>query len=108
MAEYSFQEVMKQWRRLCDSNDDLCSKCPTFGECPACCKIKDININKFAEKVMQWAAEYPEPIYPTWFEWLNEIGVLQGCVADREVAAALLDNSIPRDIAEKLELKPKE
>lgn len=114
MAE--FQEVMRDWSRMCKANsieDDGCKDCPVnnFRDngCVAIYEIEDgIDWEEYANAITAWAAEHPEPVYPTWFEWLDEIGVLQNCITDREVAKALLDKRIPADIAQKLGVKPKE
>ena len=62
-----------------------------------------LNTADIERKVMSWAAEHPEPVYPTWREWLSEQGVLS--------AGGLWEKAfepIPADIAEKLGIQPKE
>jgi hypothetical protein len=68
---------------------------------------------------MSWAAEHPEPVYPTWVEWLKTEGVIpymKGLVVVRgddgnfhdgrvNITEKMLDH-IPDDIAEKLGLEP--
>lgn len=54
---------------------------------------------------MAWAAEHPEPVYPTWIDVLILYGVTD------ETGYNYLDsayNHIPADIAEKLGIEPKE
>lgn len=73
---------------------------------------------EFEQRVMQWAAEHPEPVYPTWGEWFAEQGELSANWKDLRVVSCsgksstgvigLLYNEIPADIAEKLGLQPKE
>ena len=62
------------------------------------------------------AAEHPEPVYPTWAEWLNSIGVIIGerpfpalniPVYVYQASTKMLE-PIPADIAEKLGVTPKE
>lgn len=115
MAE--FQEVAKHWKRMCEVywTPNSCKGCPLAEHEQAyeACSAASIDIAKMEELVMAWAAENPEPVYPTWGEWLLEQGVIKAgtetiggftyqCVYDK------LFNSISADIAEKLELKPKE
>ena len=64
--------------------------------------------------VTKWAAEHPEPVYPTWLEWLQSLGYgiayydesvnPPGWVFSFEVA----ERPIPADIAQKLGIEPKE
>lgn len=107
MAEFS--EVMRQWSRICDSTN--CEDCPLFGLSNdfTCTKAAKCYAKAAEEIIMRWAAEHQEPVYPTWYEWLNHIGVLgtaaigAGYVSDR-----LCTMRIPADIAQKLGIEPKE
>ena len=121
MAEHSFQEVMKQWRRMCSNlgNDDdalKCEKCP-LGEERLCSfeisDIQDAELETSEQKVMAWAEMHPEPVYPTWGEWLLQQGIFRAgtewnngflyqCVND------VIFEPIPADIAQKLGIEPKE
>lgn len=104
-----FSEVIKQFKRMCKSV--TLAKC-TRGECPMGCenigqcrKVAFERPSDFEQRVMSWAAEHPEPVYPTWVEWLREIGIVpseQKCFHDWLLA------SIPADIAQKLGIEPKE
>ena len=79
MAE--FQEVMRQYMRLCKSlgSDEDAKKCKS---CPISCKNNPTGIpcddvlwlepQISEEIIMKWAAEHPEPKYPTWVDWWNE------------------------------------
>lgn len=98
MAE--FQEVMRQLNRLC-SHNEKCSEsgCLLFNECgnigTHCSDPK--HSYRIEKTVMQWAAEHPEQVYPTWQEWFDTFD-----------EAIDVDEPIPADIAEKLGLQPKE
>lgn len=119
MAE--FQEVMHQWRRMCDAmgkeyGKDACDFCPVYiNEDCACDAIYDIPNDMdwwhTEQMVMEWAAEHPEPVYPTWWEWLYNIGAvarkLKPDVAEMVIDTGLLE-PIPADIARKLGIEPKE
>jgi hypothetical protein len=66
---------------------------------------------------MSWAAEHPEPVYPTWCEWLVDKGVVNvarmpvdysgGIVTEIKPSGKMYEH-IPADIAEKLGIEPKE
>ena len=124
MAEW--MDVMNQFNRMCWSYQ-------RERKCPMACPMNGVNISqcrKIAfersketeEIVMQWAAEHPV-VYPTWYEWLQEMGVMTD-IHDRlnnykqvmEVCGKPLYSipnakvlcPIPADIAEKLGIEPKE
>ena len=119
MAE--FQEVMKQWRRMCErfSSQGACAQfCPICAN-PVCGELKDASDEQIARaeaEIMQWAAKHPEPVYPTWGDYLISKGLLMPYWNERGTAPydmyiyaeRALANHIPADIAEKLGLEPKE
>jgi hypothetical protein len=76
--------------------------------------ISGYSDNKFMElekALLSWAAEHPEPVYPTWVEYLVEIGVIPHKIR-LKTADALMDTHMLKpifaDIAQKLGIKPKE
>lgn len=100
-----FSDVIKQFKRMCNfGNCSTATGCPmnpshNIGQCR---KIAFERPAHFAATVMRWAAEHPEPVYPTWHEWLSKQGILS--------AGGLWEKAfkpIPADIAEKLGLEPK-
>lgn len=99
MAEY--KDVIKQFKRMCKSISSVQRTC---GECPMrrenigqCRKVAFERPVDFEATVMQWAAEHPEPAYPTLAEWLRSIGLANHRMID----------PIPADIAQKLGIEPK-
>ena len=129
MAE--FQEVCKQWSRMCancncgnkqqDDGGKLCPIIYRHNGYPCDDTIVDMTLAGIAqleEIVMDWAAEHPVPVYPTWGEWLAEQGELCKNWKDIRVissagnsAAGVIGwfyKNIPADIAEKLGIEPKE
>lgn len=120
MAE--FQKVMNQWMRRCIACDkDERVHCNVDGM--TCSKIgmfpKDTDWSKYEKEIMEWAAEHPEPVYPTWIEWLQERGIIPTfdeaikSMSSRTRAASFYVTAeafqpIPADIAQKLGIKPKE
>lgn len=125
MAE--FVEVMRQARRMCNKCGENCFMCPlnNTGDCilmldndNAC----DSDYAKIEDIIMQWAAEHPEPVYPSWTECWKQLfpdgdGVpcpgrfdmkyyVKNCT---EMSCAKCKNApIPAEIAKKLGIKPKE
>ena len=115
MAEFS--EVMKQFDRMCKSNPG-CIDCPLSKPAPYPddCSVR-VFINdpeRIESTIMQWAAEHPEPVYPTWWEYL----VKERILVPREnyteydlwnlLISQLKNTPIPADIAQKLGIEPKE
>lgn len=102
MAE--FQEVMRQWKRMCDAytTDDAascCKGCPMSGRgCGAIYESGNADPDVIERETMSWAAEHPV-VYPTWENWLTTLGVQ---------SFNELSKPIPADIAEKLGIEPKE
>lgn len=70
MAE--FMEVMRQARRLCKEQQhiDCCVRCPMQGKegCMVAADAEYIDYVEAERKIMDWAAEHPEPVYPSWKE----------------------------------------
>lgn len=104
MAE--FQEVVKQWQRMCryysehaDKGESCCTGCglQSADGCPTIYGNEEIDTEKVERIVMKWAKEHPEPKYPTLGEWLRSIGLAYHRMID----------PIPADIAQKLGLEPK-
>ena len=121
MAEFSV--VMKQAKRMCDAQED-CEVCPLGKKLDCVCVLSDAAVMMDADKiehiVMNWAANHPEAVYPTWREWQeanfpNADSIIRPCVFESEnyfncvnkVGCELCENErIPADIAEKLGIKP--
>ena len=117
MAE--FVQTMKDWKRMCNAmgqEDEYtaCDKCDLRDfDCPAIYE-KECNSAdwKHVERVVaKWAAEHPEPQYPTWGEYLASIGVMKPAQPDKAYEVwftQLYSTNIPADLAQKLGLQPKE
>ena len=114
MAE--FQYVMKQWRRFCKSHNN-CGECEFDGKgiCGEA-HLTDIPYADIELRIMAWAAEHPEPVYPTWGEWLERQGVVTLYYSLRYeedgtsyyTPMDTIRKPIPADIAQKLGIEPKE
>jgi len=99
-----FQNVMKQFDRMCKANAG-CVNCPLDdrdGEIYRCSIGAFVNNSERIEReIMSWAAENPEPVYPTWGEWLQRM-------YNSMNYAGIFITPIPADIAQKLGIEPKE
>lgn len=111
MAE--FQEVMRQITRYCNSQNG-CASCKlskiTDDHCPSDLFADDNGAN-IENEVMSWAAEHPEPVYPSWYAWLANMGIVP-IELPPDQALMVTDigllKKIPADIAQKLGIEPKE
>ena len=127
-----FVEVMKQARRMCNMQKNTCKDCPVGTMEGRICRLNVIEISEddveVERIVMDWAAEHPEPVYPSWEEaWKKlfpEADVKRvfcpevfgdkykcdWCYDDdyNDSCDECLDRPIPAEIAEKLGIKPKE
>ena len=108
---------------MCDemNSDDkynVCDNCrlKDYG-CPAIYESENASTDwGHIEKVVTaWAAEHPEPVYPSWGEWFVEHGDLVDGWQNATNAAWMANTAlsifmkpIPADIAQKLGLQPKE
>jgi len=123
MAEFS--EVMRQAKRMCNYIDN-CDECPLEYVCNAeefsVFTQPHMSASKMEKLVMDWAAQNPEPRYPTWQEWWQTtfpelvdrhisvnpcaFGVRsKGCNTTGSCHICRTQH-IPADIAEKLGVKP--
>jgi hypothetical protein len=79
------------------------------------------DVESIAREVEKWTAEHPEPVYPTWGEWLISVGAARkiptgvpfefkdGRIADSPWETVVdVNTHIPADIAQKLGIEPKE
>jgi len=107
MAE--FTEVMRQWGRLCnqhwEESNNLCDNCVISDICDTYAWENAENAEAIENAVVAWAKEHPEPVYPTWFEWLKSVGALP---MEQTMCHRGLEQPIPADIAKKLGIEPKE
>ena len=110
-----FQEVMRQWQRMCKSmqeeNMSCKEDCP-LGHNPTCGELEYASleeINNTETVIMAWAAEHPGSKYPTWEEWLIKSGILlRGNCGTWQSLTTKATDPIPADIAQKLGLEPEE
>ena len=83
--------------------------------------IGDYELQEAETIITTWAAEHPEPVYPTWGEWLISIGAARkiptgipfelhdGRIVDSPWETVVAVNTpLPADIAQKLGIEPKE
>ena len=119
-----FTDVMRQARRMCKAHEG-CKGCPMWDTAEYFCRI-DITTcysddDETESIVMKWAAEHPEPGYPTWREWQEstfpdahkhimpcEFGNKNKFNCTGKICLDCIEQRIPADIAEKLGIRPKE
>lgn len=119
MAE--FVQTMKEMKRMCVHFRPTCNGCPLCIEkgTDEFCGERPLDILSdpalVEAAVMQWAAEHPEPVYPTWGEWFVEHGDLvdgwqnaTNAAWMANTALSIFMKSIHADIAQKLGIEPKE
>ena len=128
MAEHSFREVMYEVNRLCTANSNCDQDCPLRNM--GCCGnlgthcSDPLQAERIENTVMAWAAEHPEPVYPTWHEYLAQNDILEVTCASQTTSTTssypqaryiekvktlpAFYRPIPADIAAKLGLEPKE
>ena len=125
MAEFS--EVMRQAKKMCKLYTSSCEGCALNSEDYGCLFQNDenpedrkLNLLADAEKiVMNWAAQNPEPRYPTWKEWqdanfpdaLSDMCPRMFGYAPEESCVNIsckdcAERTIPAEIAKKLGIKP--
>lgn len=112
MAE--FVTVMKDWARMCASMQGGIAKCDNCQLLKVLCQYKPNEKVDFAgaEQIIEkWAEDNPEPVYPSWYAWLANMGIVPiELPPDQAIMVTdigLLKN-IPADTAEKLGIEPKE
>ena len=106
-----FQKIMHEWKRMCAATS-FCEVCPLKDEkCWATSPANMVGDSKSIEAIIvAWAEEHPEPVYPTWYEYLFNVtrGENKWPVDDHEFCQWLDTTRIPPDIAQKLGIEPKE
>ena len=107
---------MAEWMEVMSQFDRMCRHYQRKRECPMGCPMNGVNISQcrkvafeqpeVTEKtVMDWAAEHPEPVYPTWFEYLYAINN-PDYFDLTEFYTWMRHTPIPADIAQKLGIEP--
>ena len=82
-----FVQTMKDWRRMCNtiqsknqkaSIGSWCKGCPLQDFCIIDTSIKDTTNGEFdiiGEQIQAWAAENPEPVYPSIAKYFKQFGI---------------------------------
>lgn len=108
MAE--FQKVMREWKRMCKSRGNIPDD---FVGAESALLFAFDRPEEIERLVMEWSAEHPEPVYPTWGEWLLQQGVIRAGTETRngftyQTVADKLFDPIDAKTAEKLGIPPVE
>lgn len=107
MAE--FENVMAAFTRMCKYMNRECIErnCPLalkgFCEKPVYYYTQE-DIQEVEKIIAKWAAEHPEPEYPTWVGWFQQMEIVP---PEQKCFHSWLLEPIPADIAEKLGIEPK-
>lgn len=111
MAEFKY--VMRQRARMCKAFEACCYYCELEGV--GCDGSVLENLDRVERTIMDWAAEHPEPRYPTWNEWYQEYlpdaplkcpRAFMDTRCEPWPCDRCLSEPIPADIAQKLGIKP--
>ena len=91
--------TLRDAKRICDGHE-ICETCPLYCYEKMGCVLAGLTPNNYdivgVEKACsKWLKEHPEPIYPTYYNWLASEGVMN-CLGDR----------ISPEFAEKYGVKP--
>ena len=109
MAEYV--EVMEQKRRMCNSYA-LCSMGCPLNDTAFCGKNSGEKTNadfpEVERRVMSWAAEHLEPVYPTWEQVIAKMYLRSGRTKYHNITEWAINEHSPADIAQKLGIEPEE
>ena len=113
MAE--FAKVAHEWVRMCKAYSDAgdCMKCPMVTN-PMCGCMSDDNgasekeIAKAEADIMSWAADHPEPVYPSFAKYLEQFGIIIRRDGAVEADFFKAHEPMSADIAQKLGIEPKE
>ena len=131
----NFGQFMEDWKRLCEAmekkyDDGCCEKCPLYEladdkwACGAVYERNDgIDWEGIEQIITKWAEENPVPQYPTWFEYLSSMGLIESKhmsytdyglnsismkTKEENVLTKNAYAPIPAEIALQLKLEPKE
>ena len=128
MAE--FVDVMKQAKRMCGEHNECggCALREMADKADIYCPIqtmRKLDAAKVEASVMDWAANNPEPKYPTWKEWhkanfpdsrdcvapcnfmsCDSVERLYNIDCNHAKCSDCADRNIPADIAKRLGIKP--
>ena len=111
-----FVQTMKDWRRMCITANDgpdttKCDNCP-MGESRLCgfekSDIGDHELQEAETFITTWAAEHPEPVYPSMAKYLEQFGIIIRRDGAVEADFFKAHEPMDADIAQKLGIEPKE
>lgn len=106
MAEFS--EVMRQWRRFCKSHNN-CGECEFDGN--GICGEAHLSNVPYADielRIMAWAAEHPEPVYPSIAKYLERFGIIIRRDGSLQADFFRANEPMSADMGKLLGIEPKE
>ena len=115
MAE--FMDIIHTIRRICMEQHGECFTC-ALGKhsCPNNVRFDEtdeIMFKKLEDYVLRWKMANPEPIYPSWGEWLLQQGIVLAGTESRngftyQTISKKFFEQIDPDTAQRLRIEPKE
>lgn len=117
MAEFS--ELVQIKKRMCNKfGRNTCKGCPLLHQGCGIIAIlghSDYEFKELEDTLLSWSAEHPALVYPTWGEWLEQQGIAKLINSDRYegdgqkvyVLLESVENQIPADMAQRLDIEPK-
>lgn len=115
MAEFS--ELVRIKKRICAKykHNGNCNGCPVGAkflcEIIAISDYDDMSFKACEDTLLSWAEEHPAPVYPSWYAWLANMGIVPiELPPDQAILVTDIGllKKIPADIAQKLGIEPKE
>ena len=105
-----FVQTMKDWRRMCKTlGAESCEGCKLHADGNDCVAVYEgeMDYAKVEKAVTDWVAKNPEPVYPTWEQFIA-IMYLRNRIKYHNIKEWEINEHIPAEIAQKLGLEPKE
>lgn len=107
-----FLDVIHQTKRICKSVNGNCGRC-LMGEfsCPNNARFDSTDEQEFidfANAVMSWAAEHPEPVYPSIAKYLEQFGITIRRDGSLQADFFKANEPMSADMAKLLGIEPKE
>jgi len=115
-----YGEMMRQFRRFCAAQEGISERAGLDFQCEGCpldknsvcdklpCAVKPEDVEKVERVVEKWVEEHPEPVYPTWGEYLEKVIPHGSGETTISFAIYAMQQPIHADIAQMLGIGPKE
>ena len=104
----NFLDVMHQFQRMCHKHiTDRCVGCPmSCVNIAQCRKYAFEHPKVFESRVLEWAGNNPEPIYPTWGQWFITQNLITIDRSGHYLPGDLFETRIPEWVGTRLGIEP--